>query len=138
VTQRDTGRLADRLTAARRRSFVGRSAELAAFRDLLAPDAAEVVLFVHGPGGTGRSTLLRQFGWLAEDAGRTVLWLDGRDIAAGPPAALAVLGLPGDPLTALADLPRAALMIDNAELIGSMDAWLREDLLPRLAGGRGR
>lgn len=72
-------RLSERISAARRRAFVGRDAELDRFRRLLAPDADELILFVHGPGGTGKSTLLRQFGFLAEEAGRQTVWLDARE-----------------------------------------------------------
>ncbi|WP_186763233.1 ATP-binding protein [Lentzea tibetensis] len=104
-------RLSERITAARRRAFVGRDEELAVFGRLLAPGASEAVLFVHGPGGTGKSTLLRQFGFLAEDAGRQVVWLDGRD-----------------PITDVT-AEHAAVLVDNAELV---DVWLREELLPAL------
>ncbi|GLZ32416.1 hypothetical protein Lesp02_46040 [Lentzea sp. NBRC 105346] len=104
-------RLAERITAARRRAFVGRAGELDEFRLLLRPGATEAILFVHGPGGTGKSTLLRQFGWLAEDAGREVVWLDGRDPVARVEA------------------EHAAVLVDNAELV---DTWLREELLPHL------
>ncbi len=65
--------LADQLTAARRRSFVGRRAELALFASLLAGEGPHGVVYVRGPGGVGKTTLLRQVAWLASDAGRRVV-----------------------------------------------------------------
>ncbi|HKS98351.1 MAG TPA: hypothetical protein VJT31_02380, partial [Rugosimonospora sp.] len=84
--------LADQLTAARRRSFVGRQAELTLFQSLLggsgstgdtgpspggtglSPGVAGPigggaggsggVVYVRGPGGVGKTTLLRQVAWL--------------------------------------------------------------------------
>lgn len=83
-------RLADRLAAARRRRFVGRGAELARFGELLGGGDAPRVVLVHGPGGVGKTALLHQFAWLAEQAGRRCVWLDGREV---PPDATVVLGL---------------------------------------------
>jgi hypothetical protein len=103
-------RLSERISAARRRAFVGRDAELDRFRRLLSPDADELILFVHGPGGTGKSTLLRQFGFLAEESGRQTVWLDARE--------------PQVP-----SINHAAVLVDNAE---AADVWLREELLPGL------
>ena len=113
--------LADHLMAARRRSFVGRRAELALFETLLAgPDGA--VVYVHGPGGVGKSTLLRQVAWLGQEAGRRVVWLDGRDAGSG--------------LAAL--LPAAqhglVLLVDTAEVLGPPDRWLTEEQLAALPG----
>ncbi len=49
-------RLADRLESARRRNFVGRDAELELFRQALRdPDSPFAVLYIHGPGGIGKS-----------------------------------------------------------------------------------
>src|SRR5690349_9114088 len=54
--------VADRLKSARRRRFVGRAAELELLQGALA--AAEPpfsVLWVHGPGGVGKTALLGEF-----------------------------------------------------------------------------
>src|SRR5690349_11526308 len=53
-------RVADRLSVARQRQFVGREDELALFDTAL--NAAELpfcVLYIYGPGGVGKSTLLQ-------------------------------------------------------------------------------
>ncbi|MFC4914077.1 AAA family ATPase [Actinomadura gamaensis] len=86
-----TARLVDRLDEARRRGFVGRRAELARFRAVLAGADDARVLFVHGPGGIGKTALLRQFAWLAGRAGRRTIWLDGRETPADASAVLAAL-----------------------------------------------
>jgi hypothetical protein len=74
-------RLADQLVASRRARFVGRASALASFRAALA--AAEppfAVLFVHGPGGIGKTTLLHEYARLASEAGRPVVQIDGRGV----------------------------------------------------------
>ncbi|WP_412751014.1 AAA family ATPase [Krasilnikovia sp. M28-CT-15] len=68
-------RFADQVAAARRQDFVGRTAELARFTRLLDADRGALV-WVHGPGGVGKTSLLHQFAGLAEQAGRPVVWLD--------------------------------------------------------------
>jgi DNA-binding SARP family transcriptional activator len=123
------GLLADRLRAARRRCFVGRAAERALFA--AAVDGGRpsfVTLFLHGPGGIGKSTLLHR---LADDAaaeGRTVVRVDGRvvedSVTAFTAAASAALGNPD-----------AVLLFDTFELSAKLERWLREEFLPRLADG---
>jgi ABC-type transport system involved in cytochrome c biogenesis ATPase subunit len=55
-------RVGDRLQRARDRVFAGRAAELGIFRSALSGDGkAPAVLYVHGPGGIGKSMLLRRF-----------------------------------------------------------------------------
>jgi AAA ATPase domain len=135
-------RLADRLAAARRRRFVGREAELALFAAALAdPEPPFALLYVHGPGGVGKTLLLSEFARLADDAGVPAVRLDGRDLDPSPPGFLAALGRALDeppdtsPLEALTRRPRGVLMVDTYETLGPLDAWLREALLPELPGG---
>src|SRR5688572_17943379 len=72
-----------RLELARHGRFIGRPAELALFRSALVAERPPfTVLHVQGPGGVGKSTLLREYAGAAADAGRTVLALDGRNIQA--------------------------------------------------------
>ena len=51
--------VADRLRGARRRRFVGRAAELELFETAL-ETSPFAVLFIHGPGGVGKTALLRR------------------------------------------------------------------------------
>lgn len=132
-------RLADRLAATRSERFVGRERELEAFAAALqAAEPSPAVLYIYGPGGVGKTTLLRAYERLATESGRPVLLLDGRDIDATPQGFLLalrhLLGLADDvsPLDALVQSPRTLLLIDSYENLAALDGWLRETLLPAL------
>jgi hypothetical protein len=133
------GALAGRLGRAAERSFVGRDGE----RELLAaalaaeePDLA--VLFLHGPGGIGKTALVRRLSFDAEAAGALTVVVDGRTISASPgdfTAAVAEqLGLPPgeDPVPVLHDGSRVVLLVDTFEQCAGLQGWLREEFLPRL------
>ncbi|HEX4246972.1 MAG TPA: BTAD domain-containing putative transcriptional regulator [Pseudonocardia sp.] len=120
------GVLADRLQAVRERGFVGRTAERALFGSALAGwPSAFVTLFLHGPGGVGKTTLLRRLADDATAAGRTVLRVDGRLVSSSTSAFSAAAG------SALST-PNLVLMIDNFEQCQALESWLREDFLPQL------
>ncbi|MFP5415687.1 MAG: ATP-binding protein [Actinomycetes bacterium] len=138
-------RMRDRLAARWSSQFVGRAKELALVGSLLASTDEGAVVFLHGPGGVGKTTLLRRITALADDAGRRVVRLDGRDVAPLPSSFLAALaaggraagGLAADDdhagvVRELAEQPGLTLLIDTTELLGPLDRWLREDLLPAL------
>jgi hypothetical protein len=131
--------LADRVTATRHQRFVGRAAELALFRDALAlADPPFAVLFVHGPGGIGKTTLLGEYRHMAEADHRPVIAIDGHACDPTPPGVLAAIArelqlddprhVPGH----LAQLDRFVLLVDTCEVLASLDGWFRNDLLPRL------
>ena len=120
------GVLADRLQAVRERGFVGRTAERALFGSALAGwPSAFVTLFLHGPGGVGKTTLLRRLADDATAAGRTVLRVDGRLVSSSTSAFSSAAG------SAL-NIPNLVLMIDNFEQCQALESWLREDFLPQL------
>lgn len=136
-----TFRLADRLAAARRGRFVGREAELELVRSaLLAAEPPFVVLHLHGPGGVGKTTLLREYARLAAETGRPHVRLDGRNIDPSPPGFLLALrqalGLEEGSSTAI--IPNwpseGVLLIDTYETLAPLDPWLRETFLPQLPG----
>jgi RimJ/RimL family protein N-acetyltransferase len=134
-------RLGDRLAAARRRLVVGRSEELALFGSALATGEPPFALvFVHGPGGVGKTVLLGEFVRLAGEAGLPVVRLDGRDVSPSPAGFLAalgrVLGEPpeGSPLAALGRRDRGVLLVDTYETLAPVDSWVRDTLLPELPG----
>jgi hypothetical protein len=122
---RPAGRVAGRLQAARLRAFVGRKAELAAFDEALCGGG---VLFVHGPGGIGKSALLSCFAQRAAAADRTVTMLDGRLLDPSPAAFLAETG------PQLVD-EHAVLLIDAFERLHGLETWFRERFLPTLPVG---
>lgn len=122
------GGLARRLAAARERAFVGRERERAVFRDALSGDSPAAVLWVHGPGGIGKSTLTRLWVREALQAGRSVVEIDGRFVGRVPQdferAAAAVL-----------EDGAAVLVVDSFDMCQWLEGWLRERFLPRLADG---
>lgn len=129
-----------RETAARR--FTGRAAELALFQAALA--AAEppfALLYLYGPGGIGKSTLLQEYARMAAAAGRMVALLDSRNLDPSPPRFGAALGMalgladPSDWQAALEQAQRPVLLIDTYEVLTPLDGWLREHFLPELPAG---
>ena len=75
--------LASQLHAARMRQFVGRTDECQAFAQALdAQQLSAVLFYVHGPGGVGKTWLLKQWAQMAADAGALTLILDGRNLEA--------------------------------------------------------
>ncbi|WP_421107661.1 ATP-binding protein [Streptomyces sp. NEAU-S77] len=120
------GSLAQRLDAARNRAFVGRAGELALFRSALDGEPGSfAVLYLHGLGGVGKSTLLRRFGEDTRAAGRMVVEVSGRTIDPSPAgfeaAAAQVFSSDG-----------AVLLVDDFEHCQALEGWLRESFLPRL------
>jgi len=120
----DPTTLADRLRRARRSRFVGRAVEVALFGKALDSSPPEFsVLFVHGPGGVGKTALLGTFAEVAADAGRAVSRLDGRALKASPRGFLDAVGQPAG---------GQVLLLDTYELLAPLDEWLRESYLPSL------
>ncbi len=132
-------RLADRLDVSRRRRFVGREAELTLFRDALAAQELPFnLLYVHGPGGIGKTTLLGEFARLAQHASVDVATVDARYVDPSPDGFTAALSLamnlsPGQsPVAALTErAARNAIVVDTYELLTPLDNWLREVFLPQ-------
>src|SRR3954469_2915834 len=85
---RPRGSVADRLAAAEATAVVGRAEERARLADLLRPDGPAAV-FVHGPGGIGKTSLVR-----ATLAGLPLhaVYVDGGHTEPTVPGALAALG----------------------------------------------
>ena len=139
-----SSRIADRLSTARRTKLVGRAAELALFQKALAAPGPLpfFVLYVFGPGGVGKTTLLQAFAGTARDAAVPVAHLDARNVEPTPDAFLSALRqtLPGgeaegdgdDPLAALG-AGRRVLLVDTYENLEPLDGYLRDTFLPRLS-----
>ena len=128
--------VADRLKSARRRRFVGRAAELELFLGALgASEPPFSVLWLHGPGGVGKSALLGAFAEAAADAGVRVVSLDLRAIEPSPAAFMAELERTGGLSAegALAGGEPAVLLLDTFEVVVGLEDWLREQFVPALA-----
>ncbi|MET7986770.1 ATP-binding protein [Streptomyces sp. NPDC005281] len=107
-----------RLSELRRQAFAGRTGEIELFRSML---GAGGVLYLHGPGGIGKSALLDVLADVAVTAGADPTTIDGRDV---PP-------VPGS-LEAHSISGRAVLLLDTYELLAPIDDWVREEFLPGL------
>ncbi len=130
--------LAEKIRVARHRRFVGRADERALFRSTLESAALPFhVLDVHGPGGVGKTALLREFEHISEAAGTPAYYLDARD-AEPAPAAFAeavrrttALDVHEGGVEATTEA-RFVLMVDTFEALLPLERWLREVFVPRL------
>jgi hypothetical protein len=151
--------LAERLTQARHERFVGRQEERALFRRALRADSLPFhLLYLHGPGGVGKTSLLQELRHLCEngqagacaqkeDGGREngtgeaacvpAYYLDARDVeptAAGFRQALDRKRSRASASSAggESEAHRSVLMIDTFEVLQPLERWFREDFLPGL------
>lgn len=130
--------LGELLAARRREQFVGRAGEVELFGSALAADDPPFrVLFVHGPGGIGKTASLDAFADAARAAGAAVIRVDGRDIGGPTDLRCALAQAVGTaPRTGstpgAADDRRKVLLIDTFEQMTSFEASLRDHLLPEL------
>jgi hypothetical protein len=129
-------RLAERLSAARSRRVVGRTGEQTLFQSALtSADRPFLLLYIYGPGGIGKTTLLNSFVRLCEEAHVPSALIDARNVDASPEAFLdalrMVLNIPSSqsPLPALAN---HVLLLDTCEILTPLEYWLRENFLPEL------
>jgi hypothetical protein len=97
------------------------------------------VLHVFGPGGVGKTSLMREFAHIAREAGLPLVPIDGRHTDASPDSFLravcAALNLPSDsdPVDYLgANSGRLVMLVDTYELLTPLDGWMREQFLPGL------
>ncbi len=117
--------LAERLEQRDRSRFVGRAGELALLEGCLEPDPQANVILVSGPGGIGKSTLLREFGRRAAAKGWDVYTIEGRDLTPTPDALEELL-------RDAAGSEQALVLIDTFEKMGGLAGYLRRELLPAL------
>jgi hypothetical protein len=97
------------------------------------------ILFVYGPGGVGKTTLLNEFAHLSDQAGVRSFYVDSRSVEPTPEAFLnalrGVMGLALDqsPLQVMASYSKHhVILIDTSEILMPLDNWLRETFLPQL------
>ena len=117
--------LASRVARRDAQRFAGRHAELARLTELLADDPAASVVLLHGPGGIGKSTLLREFARRAAELGWTPVIVDARELAPVPGEIERTIG-------AVVDAERPLIVLDSWERMSALGGWLRERLLPKL------
>ncbi|MBI4788266.1 MAG: ATP-binding protein [Chloroflexi bacterium] len=132
--------MTDRLAKVRRSWFVGRAGEIELFQSALA--SAELpfqVLYLFGPGGVGKTTLLGEFAAVSDKNQAPAISVDARNVEPSPAAFIrvleAALGLtpPQTFFKALASRRhRRVILVDTYEALEPLDAWLRDVFLPEL------
>ena len=83
------------------------------------------VVLVHGPGGIGKSSLLRELARRAGDRGFDTFFVEGRDLPPMPDALEAVLA-------GARDSEAPLVLIDTYERMTALDGYLRRGLVPSL------
>jgi hypothetical protein len=119
--------LAARLAERDHARFSGREGELAFLDRCLSDDPPACVVFLHGPGGIGKSTLLREFERRAGAQGWDCFHVEARELSPTSDALLAALG-------DAQQSSRPLLLIDTYERMSGLDGYLRRALLPSLPG----
>ncbi|MCZ4122267.1 ATP-binding protein [Streptomyces sp. H39-S7] len=121
--------IGERLSSARGQAFIGRDEELGRFAEALAGDPqAPFAFYVSGPGGIGKSTLLRRLADHARTAGRPLVELDGRFVGRDPSDFERAAG-------PFLDVPGTVLFVDSFEHCQWLESWLWHHFLPRAADG---
>ncbi len=135
--------ISEMVTEAAGRDFVGRACELETLVGAVrAPRPPFLVASIHGPGGIGKSRLLRMALSIVVGDARTIL-LDSGEIEPTPDGFLRAMATAlgsADPhpdanqVVALvgAGGGRTVLALDTYERFGLLDTWLRQSFLPRL------
>jgi hypothetical protein len=118
--------LAARLEERDKSRFTGRQAEIAFLDQCLdAEDPPASVVHICGPGGIGKSTLLREIARRARERGRSVVALDGRELGPAP-------GVLDAALQETAGESNPVILLDSYEKMTALDSHLRSDLVPSL------
>jgi hypothetical protein len=119
--------LAARIEDRDRYRFVGRTVELGFLERCLEDDRPASVVLIHGPGGIGKSTLLRELARRAPARGYDPFFVEGRELPPMPDALEAVL-------SGARESEQPLVLIDTYERMTALDGYLRRGLLPSLPG----
>jgi hypothetical protein len=106
-------------------AFVGRERELEQLEGLLVDDPPANLVFIHGEGGIGKSTLLRELARRAVLRGWTIHTIEGRDLPPGPDAI-------EDAIADARAEPKPLILFDTYELASGLGGYLRRAVLPSL------
>lgn len=133
------GRLKDILQQQRKKNFVGRQKEISFFESLLKEKEPPYhLIYIYGPGGQGKTTLLKQFADHCKETDVPFIQLDCRYVEAHPDsfkkALQSVSPFRNGNITDAIENHKGnvVLLIDTYEKIKSLDDWLRTEYLPEL------
>jgi hypothetical protein len=132
--------LSGKLLRARHEAFVGRSAERDLFFAALSGgDPLCHVIYVFGPGGVGKTSLVSEFAYACGEQGVPIARIDARYIEPSADSftdalrSTLELGAEDSPILFFAGKhERFVLVIDTYELLVPLDRWLLESFLPQL------
>lgn len=128
--------LAGRLAERRLARFVGRQAELELFDRAVSGADSFAVLYMHGPGGVGKTSLLAAFARMVETAGHVSIQVDGHRVMPSVDGFLDAVRrfLPVDErgVVEAPDDRRLVLLVDGYEDLGDIDDWMRTTFIPGL------
>jgi hypothetical protein len=133
--------LLDKLSSERQRRFVGRTQEIELFQHAItSPELPFYILHIFGPGGVGKTTLMRQFINISEKYNIPYLYVESRNIEPAPESFVSTLcSLMSvdenvNPLDILGTKKeRNIIFIDTYETIIPLDNWLREKFFPHIS-----
>lgn len=142
IFQEKITRIGDRLGGRAWKRFVGRESELALLRQAISPiQPATPLLFVYGPGGIGKTSLIERLRAEAAVNETVFVGIDATGVPPEPNALLTALanavGL-CEPAGTVAELTvgfplhRSVLVIDSFEHLELISGWVRDTLLPAL------
>lgn len=133
-------RIADKLLRARKLYFTGREKEIAIFRQLINENPLTTnLLYIYGPAGQGKTTLVKEFMELCKDNGNNYVHLDGRDMAQNTGAVHQAFTTHFKVATfeeateAIEQCQKTfVLLVDTYEKLVQLDDWMWQDFLPTL------
>jgi len=133
-------RLKDILQHQRKKNFVGRQKEMLLFEQLLGQKEPSIyLLYIHGTGGQGKTSLLKQFADHCKESSVPFIQLDCRYIESHPASFIqafeAASPFAGDVMANIeAHNGIVVLLIDTYEKLKPLDDWMRMEFLPELPG----
>lgn len=132
--------LASHIDEERHRQFIGRSVERQLFRSLIeGPMPSARLIYIHGPGGIGKTTLLKEFHYISRKFSLPVIFLDLRDLDPQPNSFLMLLEeklLEANLASSLKSFQKypgtVVILLDSFELMAPLSEWFKEKFLPQL------